>query len=144
MNICKWCNCQVSDDKTVWYRRNLVLGYSFCSKKCATQWKQSNNYSNESISKSTETTSLEDLQIQKEERRLIREQQDLQNIETAQKIMAIVRKLSRYWKIVVLLYVIAFAVSVLFLDSKHTIIIVIAFFLPFLALIWAYFTVPKS
>jgi hypothetical protein len=143
MNICKWCNSQVSDEKTVWYRRNLVLGYSFCSTKCATQWKQSNNESNSSDLKSPET-SIEDLKMQKEEKRLIREQQDQENIEAAQKIMAIVGKLSQHWKIVVPLYVIAFAALVLMLDQKHTIVIVIAFSLPIIAVIWAYFTVPKS
>ena len=143
MNICKWCNNQVSDEKTVWYRRNLVLGFSFCSTKCATQWKQSEYSSNQSDSKSPET-SVEDLKMKKEDRRLMREQQDLENIERAEKIMAIVRQLSRHWKIVVSLYLIAFAASVLLLDAKHTIIIVITFFLPIIAVVWAYFTAPKS
>lgn len=142
MNICKWCNNQVSDEKTVWYRRNLLLGYSFCSTKCATHWKQSSNAFSQSDSKSPEA-SVEDLIKQKEERRLIREQQDLENKEAAQKIMVIVSKLSRYWKIVIPSYVIAFAASVFVLDPKHTIIIFIAFALPIIAIIWAFFTAPK-
>lgn len=141
MNICRWCNDQVSDDKTVWYRRNLVLGYSFCSTRCATQWKQSENDSNQNKSNEIST---EDFQIQQEERRLLREKQDSENIETALKIMAIVRKLSRHWKVVVPLYVIAFAVLVVFLDPKHSIMIIIAFLLPVIAIVWAYFTAPKS
>ena len=143
MNICKWCNNEVSDEKTVWYRRNLLLGYSFCSTKCATHWKQSSSAFSQSDSKSPET-SVEDLKKQKEERRLISEQQDLENKEAAQKIMAIVSKLSHRWKIVIPLYVIAFAASVLLLDPKHTIIIFIAFVLPIIAIIWAFFTAPKS
>lgn len=141
MNICKWCNNQVSDDKTVWYRRNLLLGYSFCSTRCATQWKQSENDSNQNKSKDIST---EDFQIQQEERRLLREQQDIENIETAQKIMVIVQKLFRYWKIVIPFYVFAFTTFVLLLDVKHTLIIIIVFLLPILAATWAYFTAPKS
>ncbi|OCB75549.1 hypothetical protein B0A79_23845 [Flavobacterium piscis] len=76
--------------------------------------------------------------------RLIREQQYIQNIEAAQKIMAIVRELFRHWKIVVPLYIIAFAALVLLLDPKHIIIIVIAFSLPIIAIIWAYFMAPKN
>lgn len=141
MNICKWCNNQVSDDKTVWYRRNLLLGYSFCSTRCATQWKQSENDSNQNKSKDIST---EDFQIQQEERRLLREQQDIENIETAQKIMVIVQKLFRYWKIVIPFYVFAFTTFVFLLDVKHTLMIIIVFLLPILAATWAYFTAPKS
>ena len=50
MNICTWCNTSVADDKTIWIRKNLVIGYPFCSNKCSAQWK--NNKDNVSKSNS--------------------------------------------------------------------------------------------
>lgn len=39
MNTCAWCNKSVDDHKTIWIRKNLLVGYPFCSNKCSTQWK---------------------------------------------------------------------------------------------------------
>jgi endogenous inhibitor of DNA gyrase (YacG/DUF329 family) len=38
MNTCAWCNTLVDDGKTIWIRKNLLIGYPFCSRKCSTQW----------------------------------------------------------------------------------------------------------
>lgn len=171
MNICKWCNCQVSDERTVWYRRNLVLGFSFCSTKCATEWKSSiedskskpndnslnlpNEQSyNENFDYGNVITKPKNVNDFKSELRYQEKLQnqlkgkqhanDISDQESAEKIMTVVRKLSQYWKIVVPLYIVAFAFAIFLLDQKHSIMIVIAFLLPVIAIIWAYFTAPKS
>lgn len=55
MNTCAWCNKSVNDDKTIWVRKNLLLGYPFCSNKCSNQWQSNkdneqtkNDHSNDS------------------------------------------------------------------------------------------------
>lgn len=49
MNTCVWCNSSVADDKTIWVRKNLLIGYPFCSNRCSSQWKENKNAnSNES------------------------------------------------------------------------------------------------
>ena len=41
MNTCAWCNKSVDDHKTIWVRKNLLIGYPFCSNRCSAQWTQS-------------------------------------------------------------------------------------------------------
>lgn len=55
MNTCAWCNKSVNDDKTIWVRKNLLVGYPFCSNKCSNQWQSNkdneqtqNDHSNDS------------------------------------------------------------------------------------------------
>lgn len=43
MNTCAWCNKSVDDHKTIWIRKNLLIGYPFCSNKCSTEWKNNKN-----------------------------------------------------------------------------------------------------
>lgn len=40
MNTCVWCNRSIDDQKTIWIRKNLIIGYPFCSNKCSSSWKQ--------------------------------------------------------------------------------------------------------
>ena len=50
MNTCAWCNTSVADDKTIWIRKNLLIGYPFCSNRCSAQWKDNKkDNSNESM-----------------------------------------------------------------------------------------------
>jgi len=43
MNTCAWCNRSVDDHKTIWIRKNLLIGYPFCSNKCSSSWKKTKN-----------------------------------------------------------------------------------------------------
>lgn len=146
MNTCKWCNATVSDHRTVWVRKNLVLGYSFCSTRCAAQWKEAKERDDSSSNETSKNDmpSIEDLRYQQEERRLLREQQDMENKETAIKTMALVKKLAPYWKIIVPIYLLAFIATLFLLDPIYAVLTVIAFVAPIGGVIWAYFTAPKN
>jgi magnesium-transporting ATPase (P-type) len=144
MNICKWCNTKVADHDTVWYRRNLVLGFSFCSNKCATQWKNSNSESsNNSNENNSSAKTLEELQYERDQRKLLQEQNEHENIETAKKIMALIRKLSPHWKIIIPLLIVVLSV-IFFLNTMGGQIISYIYILLIIGSIWAYFTEPKK
>lgn len=171
MNICKWCNAKVADHDTVWYRRNLVLGYSFCSNKCATQWKNSNqesktkpkntssvNSTNEhSDSKSFEYGSFttkpkhindfnaELKSIQGLQNQLTSQTQnnDSSDQESAKKIMFIIRKLLPHWKIIVPVLIVILAVS-FYLNTTYAQILSYIYILLIAGIVWAYFTEPKE
>lgn len=142
MNICKWCNIKVTDENTVWYRRNLVLGYSFCSTKCATKWKESNHNTknNESISTSSK---YEDLAYESEQRNLLQEKNDKESIEIARKTMIVIKRLIPHWKIVIPLLVLVLAV-VFYLNEMYGQILLYVYILLVAGAIWAYFTAPKD
>ncbi|MEN2400606.1 hypothetical protein GKZ90_0012515 [Flavobacterium sp. MC2016-06] len=143
MNICKWCNAKVADHDTVWYRRNLVLGYSFCSNKCATQWKNSDQESLSNNGNSRDSKAIEELQYEREERKLRKEQNELENIETARKIMVIIRKLIPHWKIIIPLLIVILAV-VFYLNTMGGQILSYIYLLLIIGAIWACFTEPKE
>lgn len=63
MNTCAWCNKSVDDHKTIWIRKNLLIGYPFCSNKCASQWKD--NKSAES-KKANQINSFENASIEED------------------------------------------------------------------------------
>lgn len=54
MNTCAWCNTSVADDKTIWIRKNLLIGYPFCSNKCSAQWKNNKVNASSNNAKSIE------------------------------------------------------------------------------------------
>jgi len=170
MNICKWCNAKVADHDTVWYRRNLVLGYSFCSNRCATQWKNanqdsksktndiSNNSDNEDSAnenfeygnftakpKKIDDFSNELKSIQSLQNQLTGQTQNNDNSdqESAKKIMFIIRKLLPHWKIIVPALIIILAVS-FYLNNTYGQILSYIYILLIAGIIWAYFTEPKE
>lgn len=53
MNTCAWCNRLVEDHKTIWIRKNLLIGYPFCSNKCSSSWKQNKEDSKDDTSNSS-------------------------------------------------------------------------------------------
>ena len=141
MNICKWCNAKVADHDTVWYRRNLVLGYSFCSNKCATQWKNSNQVASNDGNSNNKT--VDDLRYEREEKIFRQEKNELENIETARKTMTLIRKVLPHWKIIIpaliVLLVIAF-----FLNKMCGQILLYIYILLILGIVWAFYTEPKE
>lgn len=165
MNICKWCNAKVSDHNTVWYRRNLVLGYSFCSNKCATQWKNSNQESktspqdspNNSASESFEygnfTTKPKHINDFNDELKSIQglqnqltgqnQNNDISDQESAKKIMTFVRKLLPHWKIIIPVLITALCV-VFYLDKMGGQVLSYVYIILFIGAVWAYFTEPKQ
>ena len=144
MNICKWCNKKVADHDTVWYRKNLILGYSFCSNRCATQWKNSNQESatNDANNFSNAKT-LEELQFEKEERKFRKQQNENENIETARRVMVMIRKLANHWKIIIPLLIVILAI-VFYLDAMGGQILSYIYILLVIGAIWAYFNEPKE
>lgn len=143
MNICKWCNAKVADSDTVWHRRNLVLGYSFCSNKCATQWKNSsqeftNNGNNSNVAKT-----VEELQYEREEKKLRQEKNEQENIETARKSMALIRKLAPHWKIIIPTMIVILSV-VFYLNPMGGQILSYVYLLLIIGALWAYFTEPRE
>jgi endogenous inhibitor of DNA gyrase (YacG/DUF329 family) len=63
MNTCAWCNKSVDDHKTIWVRKNLVIGYPFCSNRCKTDWVNSKNqYKPKEIIKSSNENSFNENQ----------------------------------------------------------------------------------
>ena len=143
MNICKWCNTKVADSDTVWYRRNLVLGYSFCSNKCATQWKNSNQEFTNNGNNSNDSKTIEELQYEREEKKLRQEKNEQENIETARKTMAIIRKLAPYWKIIIPTLIVILSV-VFYLNPMGGQILSYIYLLLIVGALWAYFTEPKE
>lgn len=145
MNICKWCNTKVTDHDTVWYRRNLVLGYSFCSNKCATQWKNNNQESsiNNNENNPTVGKTFEELQYEREQKKLLQEQNEHENIETAKKIMILMRKLVPYWKIIIPVLIVILSV-IFYLNTMGGQIVSYIYILLIIGSIWAYFTEPKK
>lgn len=145
MNICKWCNAKVADHNTVWYRRNLVLGYSFCSNKCATQWKNSNQ---ESLSENSENNpsggkTFEELQYERDQKKLSQEQNEQDNVEMAKKTMVLIRKLAPHWKIIIPVLIVILSV-VFYLNTMGGQILSYIYILLIIGVIWAYFTEPKD
>lgn len=145
MNICKWCNAKVADHDTVWYRRNLVLGYSFCSNKCATKWKNSNQ---ESLSNNSENNpsggkTFEELQYERNQKKLRQEQNEQDNVETAKKAMVLIRKLVPHWKIIIPVLIVILSV-VFYLNTMGGQILSYIYILLIIGAIWAYFTEPKE
>ncbi|WP_149208007.1 hypothetical protein [Flavobacterium johnsoniae] len=170
MNICKWCNAKVADSDTVWYRRNLVLGYSFCSNKCATQWKNSNQdsqskandsshnlpsdvSSNENfdfgsfITKPKENNDLnaelKSIQALQKQLRGQKANDNISDQENAKKIMSIVRKLLPHWKIIVSILIGILAVA-FYLNTMYGQILSYILIVLIIGLVWAYFTEPKE
>nr|WP_315240219.1 hypothetical protein [uncultured Flavobacterium sp.] len=145
MNICKWCNVKVSDENTVWYRKNLVFGYSFCSRKCATQWKDNkdSNVSSHNNNLENNSKSLEEMRNEQEQRKLLNEKHKQENIETARKTMIIIRKLIPYWKIVIPLIIIILIVA-FYLNPMYGQILLYIYILLVAGSIWAYFTESKN
>lgn len=145
MNICKWCNTKVTDHDTVWYRRNLVLGYSFCSNKCATQWKNNNQESSINTNENNPTVgkTFEELQYEREQKKLRQEQNEHENIETAKKIMILIRKLVPYWKIIIPVLIVILSV-IFYLNTMGGQIVSYIYILLIIGSIWAYFTEPKK
>lgn len=145
MNVCKWCNTKVADHNTVWYRRNLVLGYSFCSNKCATQWKNSNQESTSNINENNPSVgkTFEELQYEREQKKLRQEQNEHENIETARKTMVIIRKLIPHWKIIIPGLLVLLGV-VFYLNTMGGQILSYIYILLVVGIIWAYFTEHKG
>lgn len=169
MNICKWCNKKVSDHETVWYRRNLILGYSFCSTKCATQWKSadqdsksktndSSNSTNEDVpnesidygnftskSKKIDNFSEEVKSIQSLQNQLTAHSHnnDKSDEENAKKIMFIVRKLLPQWKIIISALIVILAV-LFYLNTMYGQILSYILITLLIGVIWAYFNDPKE
>ncbi|ABQ03948.1 hypothetical protein [Flavobacterium johnsoniae] len=143
MNICKWCNTKVADSDTVWYRRNLVLGYSFCSNKCATQWKNSNQEFTNNGNNSNGSKTIEELQYEREEKKLRQEKNEQENIETARKTMALIRKLTPHWKIIIPTLIVILSV-VFYLNPMGGQILSYIYLLLIIGAFWAYFTEPKE
>ncbi|TDX11324.1 hypothetical protein EDB96_2109 [Flavobacterium sp. S87F.05.LMB.W.Kidney.N] len=165
MNICKWCNKKVSDHDTVWYRRNLILGYSFCSNRCATQWKNSSqdsnsksNNSSKSISEDVSNQSFEYGNFTAKKPKHIKDYSDelksiqsLQNqlsgksynnnndVESAKKVMSIVRKLVPRWKVIVPILIGLLAVA-FYLNTIYGQILSYIIITLIASAIWAYFT----
>ncbi|WDF57561.1 hypothetical protein PQ462_12625 [Flavobacterium sp. KACC 22758] len=143
MNICKWCNAKVADSDTVWYRRNFVLGYSFCSNKCATQWKNSNQEFTNNRNNSNVAKTVEELQYEHEENKLRQEKDEQENIETARKTMALIRKLAPHWKIIIPTLIVILSV-VFYLNPMGGQILSYIYLLLIIGALWAYFTEPKE
>lgn len=145
MNICKWCNAKVADHDTVWYRRNLVLGYSFCSNKCATQWKNSNQESSSNTSENNPSggKTFEELQYERDQKKLRQEQNEQDNVETAKKTMVLIRKLAPHWKIIIPMLIVILSV-VFYLNTMGGQILSYIYILLIIGAIWAYFTEPKE
>ena len=168
MNICKWCNKKVSDHDTVWYRRNLILGYSFCSTRCATQWKNANQDSksktndssnsanedaaNENFEYGNFTTKSKKIDNFSEELKSIQSLQnqltgqnhnnDSSDEESAKKIMFIARKLLPRWKIILLVLIVILSV-VFYLNTMFGQVLAYICITLFIGVVWAYFTEPK-
>lgn len=176
MDTCAWCNKSVADDKTIWVRKNLLIGYPFCSNRCKTEWKNSKEESKpesttnvDSFNESQEESQAEpscDYDISsltnpkhfsdfKSELRYYEELQNRlsgkhhsdkvnqENIETAIKTMAIVRKLLPHWKIIIPITLITLGV-IYYLSPLYG-QVSIFFLISFIAfIIWAYFTEPKK
>lgn len=143
MNICKWCNAKVADSDTVWYRRNLVLGYSFCSNKCATQWKNNNQEFTNGGNNSNGNKTVEELQYEREEKKLRQEKNEQENIETARKTMDLIRKLAAHWKIIIPTLIVILSV-VFYLNPMGGQILSYIYLLLIIGALWAYFTEPKE
>lgn len=146
MNICKWCNAKVADENTVWYRRNLLLGYSFCSTRCATYWKQSNNTSIERIndnSPENNSKSIVELAYDQQQKKMLQEKHDKENIEAAIRIMALIRKVMPYWKIIIASSLIILA-TIFYLNPIYGQIMIYIYILFIAGIIWAYLTEPKN
>lgn len=142
MNTCVWCNNRVEDRDTVWIRKNLVFGHPFCSRRCASHWEAAKSNSNTATVQPTR--SIEEIRLEQEERRLMGEKADLEDKENAQRIMDIVVKLYPYWKVIIPVYIILAIVCFFIADRASKAIVLIGFVLPVIAVIWAYFTVPKD
>lgn len=144
MNTCAWCNTSVVDDKTIWIRKNILIGHSFCSRKCATQWKDNkdSNTSSDNNNVKSNSKSIEEIAYEQEERKLLQEKHELENTETARKIMVIIRKLSPYWKIIIPIIIVVF-LGVYYLNEMYGQILLYIYTLLVAGSIWAYFTEPK-
>jgi hypothetical protein len=156
----------VSDHDTVWYRRNLILGYSFCSNRCATQWKQTNleskpNNSNNSSNEDSPNGNFEYGNFTtkpKQNNDFNAELNSIQNIqnhlrgqkqnnnsdqESAKKIMFVVRKILPHWKIILPITIVILSL-VFYLNTMFGQILSYLYVVLIIGAIWAYFTEAKD
>lgn len=149
MNTCAWCNRSVADDKTIWVRKNLVIGYPFCSNKCSTQWKSSKeddkavSSNNSRNTNESNSKSIDELLYEREQKKLLQEKNEQEDIEKARKTMIVVRKILPHWKIIIPSVTVIIG-ALYFINSMLCMILLYIIAILIAGAFWAYFNEPKN